>query len=153
MIMWSGESYPIYDLTPPSGMYGHVEPVIGIQSSHPLNDTTVYEDDFVMHYTDGGVSTVHRAFSTLAGDWAGEVGDKADCGAYSYCIGPYSFGWGIKGFVDGRSEESPAMPASLRIDPWQSEPDTRSGDKAEALKGTVTATELTTGAAYDIYRE
>ena len=28
------------DLKPPAGMYGHVEPVIGIQSNHPLNDTT-----------------------------------------------------------------------------------------------------------------
>eukprot|EP01048_Picozoa_sp_COSAG05_P027758 COSAG05_NODE_8261_length_721_cov_0.963023_2_plen_53_part_01 len=25
-----GQSYPIYNLTAPSGMYGHVEPVIGI---------------------------------------------------------------------------------------------------------------------------
>jgi hypothetical protein len=40
MIMWSGQQYPIYDLKPPAGMYGHVEPVIGIQSNHPLNDTT-----------------------------------------------------------------------------------------------------------------
>ena len=31
MIMWSGQDYPIYKLTPPAGMYGHVEPVIGIQ--------------------------------------------------------------------------------------------------------------------------
>ena len=54
MIMWSGQTYPIYDLTPPAGMYGHVEPVIGIQSNHPLNDTTVYADDVVLHYTDGG---------------------------------------------------------------------------------------------------
>jgi len=26
MIMWSGQSYPIYDLKAPEGMYGHVEP-------------------------------------------------------------------------------------------------------------------------------
>jgi len=63
MIMWSGQEYPIYDLTPPAGMcvppipplhlcntlrmYGHIEPVIGVQSNHPLNDSTVYDDDEV----------------------------------------------------------------------------------------------------------
>ena len=44
------------------------------------------------------------------------------------------------------------MKASLHIDPWKSEPDTRSGEKPEALKGTLTATGLTAGAKYDIYR-
>ena len=71
MIMWSGQSYPIYGLKPPEGMYGHVEPVIGIQSNHPLNDTTVYDDDAVLHYTDAGTNTVSRVISTLPGKWAG----------------------------------------------------------------------------------
>lgn len=35
MIMWSGQAYPIYDLTPPAGMYGHVEPVVGTCASSP----------------------------------------------------------------------------------------------------------------------
>ena len=105
MIMWSGQDYPIYDLTPPEGMYGHVEPVIGLASNHPLNDTTVYDDDVVLHYTDGGVNTVHtsvwpprpgrrdnppsqvqRGLTTIAGEWAGP-GEKADCGDYQYCVG------------------------------------------------------------------
>ena len=79
MIMWSGQQYPIYDLTPPAGMYGHVEPVVGIQSNHPLNDTTVYDDDVVVHFTDGGTNTVHRVMSTLPCKWAG-MGERADCG-------------------------------------------------------------------------
>mmetsp|Transcript_5581 Transcript_5581/g.8362 ORF Transcript_5581/g.8362 Transcript_5581/m.8362 type:complete len:199 (+) Transcript_5581:254-850(+) len=150
MILWSGQDYPIYDLTPPAGMYGHVEPVIGIQSNHPLNDTTVYDDDVVLHYNDAGVKTIHRAISSLAGKWAGP-GQPADCGEYSYCISnPYGFGWAIKGFKDGNS--SRAAPASLHVEPWLSEPDTRSGKAPEALKGKVTATELTAGSTYDIYR-
>eukprot|EP00656_Telonema_subtile_P038356 TRINITY_DN4310_c0_g1_i1.p1 TRINITY_DN4310_c0_g1~~TRINITY_DN4310_c0_g1_i1.p1 ORF type:complete len:357 (-),score=102.69 TRINITY_DN4310_c0_g1_i1:138-1208(-) len=148
MILWSGQSYPIYDLTPPMGMYGHVEPVIGIQSNHPLNDTTVYDDDTVLHYNDGGVNTIHRKISSIAGTWAGP-GKQADCGDYSYCIGnPYGFGWAVKGFKD----DKPFVSASLHIDPWLSEPDTRSGKAPEALKGTVTATDLTEGSKYDIYR-
>ena len=155
MLMWSGQAYPIYNLTPPEGMYGHVEPVIGIQSNHPLNDTTVYDDDVVVHYTDGGVNTVHRVMSTLPCKWAG-AGKKADCGKFSYGIGfPYGFGWAAKGFGNAAhpdAKAASAAPASLAIDPWKREPDTRSGAKPEALKGTLTATELTAGAAYDVYR-
>ena len=152
MIMWSGQNYPIYNLQPPAGMYGHVEPVIGIMSSHPLNDTTVYDDDTVLHYTDAGTNTVHRKFSTLAGKWAGP-GHPAECGLFrQYCIGnPYGFGWAVKGFASD-DKKSTSVPASLSIDPWESEPDTRSGDKPEALTGTLTATELSVGQAYDIYR-
>ncbi|GMI49087.1 hypothetical protein TrCOL_g8065 [Triparma columacea] len=148
MILWSGQSYPIYDLTPPAGMYGHVEPVIGIQSNHPLNDTKVYADDVILHYTDGGVNTVHRQASTIAGTWGGE-GEKADCGDYDYCISnPWGFGWAIQGFND----EKDYVQASLKIDPWLSEPDTRSGEDPDEIQGTLTATGLEVGATYDIYR-
>lgn len=156
MIMWNAQQYPIYDLQPPAGMYGHVEPVIGIQSNHPLNDTTVYDDDTVLHYTDAGTETVSRAITTLAGSWAGP-GHRADCGGgffhhYSYCIGnPYGFGWAIKGFTPD-SKQGLAMPASLHINPWKEEPDTRSGEKPEALTGTLTVTGLTPGSKYEIYR-
>jgi len=145
--MWSGQDYPIYKLTPPAGMYGHVEPVIGIQSNHPLNDTTVYDDDVAVHFTDGGTNTVHRIISTLPGTWAGP-GHPANCGKFSYCIGPYSFGWAIKGFNDKRE----GMPASLKLDPFLSEPDTRSGKKPNTIQGTLTVTSLTAGVSYDIYR-
>ena len=151
MLMWSGQSYPIYNLKPPSGMYGHVEPVIGIQSDHPLNDTTVYDDDTVVHYTDSGTSTVYRKISTLPCEWS-KVGDKAKCGLYSYGLGnPYGFGWAAKGFTPD-VKSAIAAPASLHVDPWKKEPDTRSGETPEALQGTLTATELEAGVAYDVYR-
>jgi len=143
--------YPIYDLTPPEGMYGHVEPVIGIQSNHPLNDTNVYDDDVILHFTDGGFETVHREFGSLEGTWEGP-GEKADCGDFSYCIGfPYGFGWAIKGFKNDAGEAR-SVPASLAIDPFEKEPDTRNGEAPEALKGTLTATQLTKGKSYDVYR-
>ena len=44
------------------------------------------------------------------------------------------------------------MPAYLTIEPWKSEPDTRSGEKPEALQGTLRATGLAAGSAYDVYR-
>jgi hypothetical protein len=151
MIMWSTQDYPIYNLTPPAGMYGHVEPVVGIMSNHPLNDTNVYDDDTVVHFTDGGVDAVHREMSTLPCKWAG-VGTPADCSPYKYGISnPYGFGWAIKGFAQD-SKTTLTAPASLSINPWKSEPDTRSGEKPEALEGTLTASELVEGTAYDIYR-
>ena len=150
MIMWSGQNYPIYDLKPPTGMYGHVEPVVGIQSNHPLTDSAVYDDDIVVHYTDAGTKTVHRPISSLAGKWAGP-GRPADCGEYAYCIGnPYGFGWAVRGFVDDK--KAVAVPSSLQIKPFRSEPDTRSGEKPEALTGSLTATELAVGMKYDVYR-
>ena len=149
MLMWNHQKYPIYHLQPPEGMYGHVEPVIGLQSNHPLNDTTVYDDDVAVHYTDAGTRTVHRKLSTLPCKWAG-VGKPANCGWYHYGLGnPYGFGWAVKGFADERAD---AVPAYLQIAPWKSEPDTRSGQKAEDLMGTLTATGLTAGANYIIYR-
>jgi len=150
MLMWNGQKYPIYNLKPPEGMYGHVEPVIGIQSSHPLNDTTVYDDDKVVHYTDAGTSTVYRTMSSLPCKWAGE-GHSADCGWHKYGLGnPWGFGWAVKGLADERAAD--AVPAYLHVQPWKSEPDTRSGAQPEALKGTLTATGLEKGAAYDVYR-
>jgi len=149
MILWSGQEYPIYDLTPPAGMYGHVEPVIGIQSNHPLNDSTVYDDDTVVHFTDAGILNVHRTLSSLGGSWAGP-GKQADCGSYQYCMASYAFGWAIKGFVDNSTETS--VPASLKIDPWQSEPDIRAGATGEELQGTLTVSGLESGKKYAIYR-
>ena len=148
MIMWSGQDYPIYDLKPPAGMYGHVEPVIGIQSNHPLNDTTVYDDDVVVHLTDGGTSTVHRTLTSIPCKWKGE-GTAADCGHYRYGMGPYSFGYAVKGFVGSRAD---AQPAYLHVQPWLREPDTRSGDQPSELQGTLTVSGLVDEHEYQIYR-
>ncbi len=69
---------------------------------------------------------------------------------FEYGIGyPFGFGWAAKGFA---ADPKPFVPATLHVQPYLSEPDTRSGKKAEQLKGTLTASELTAGAAYAIYR-
>ena len=44
------------------------------------------------------------------------------------------------------------MGASIIGEPFLSEPDIRAGKSPEQLKGTLTATGLTTGTKYDIYR-
>jgi len=147
MIMWSGSSYPAYNMVLPEGVHGHIEPVIGIQSNHPLTDETVYEDDVFVHYTDGSDSTIYKQVSTLSGDWS--PGSRSQCqSGSSYCIGPYGYGWALQGFSDSRD----AVQLSLKVDPWEREPDYRRHESAIQLKGTVTAEDLKVGLRYSIYR-
>lgn len=148
-IMWDGQTYPLYHLPVPDSLYGHIEPVIGFQSNHPLTDEEVYDDDVVMHFTDGGETTIHKPIKTLAGDWAG-VGKKAACQSGSrYCIGPYSYGWAVQGFEDVRAD---ALQVSLKIEPGLREPDQVKGEKPIDITGTVTVEGLTVGSTYEIYR-
>jgi len=146
MIMWSGSRYPAYDMKVPEGVHGHIEPVIGIQSNHPLTDDVVYDDDVVVHYDDNGLDTIYKPISELPGNWS--AGSRSHCPGGFYCIGPYAYGWAMHGFLD----EQQGMPLSLSISPWQSEPNTRAGEEAIYLTGTLTATGLTVGSQYDIYR-
>merc|ERR1719375_628020 len=44
------------------------------------------------------------------------------------------------------------MPLSLAIQPYKSEPDTRTGSKPNNIQGTLTAQSLAPGVTYDIYR-
>lgn len=149
MIMWSGQRYPAYNIKLPYGVHGHIEPVIGIQSNHPLTDETVYDDDVAVHYNDAGTDTFYSTFRSLPGNWSDEGGKQARCQAHqSYCIGPYSYGWALHGFLD----EQEGLPLSLSIDPWKREPDTRTGASPTDITGTLTAAGLTAGSKYDIYR-
>jgi len=148
MIMWDGQSYPAYDMQLPAGVHGHVEPVIGIQSNYPLDHGIVYPDDIFVHYTDNGVDTVYKPVSSLSGDW--QPGGRAEChGGSRYCIGPYSYGWAIQGFLD---EAEGAAPLSLEVLPWEREPDYRRGEPPVLLAGTLTAEQLAAGSRYSIYR-
>jgi len=147
-IMWSGQTYPIYDLQDPHGVYGHVEPVIGIQSNHPLTDETVYDDDVVVHFDDNSMNMIYKPFNTLAGDWAGS-GQKGQCQSGSrYCIGPISSGWAVQGFQD----DVEALPLSLSINPSQREPDIAEHEQPNQITGTLTVEGLSAGETYDIYR-
>merc|ERR1711935_173528 len=148
MILWNTQKNPIYNLTAPAGMYGHVEPVIGIQSQHPLDDTRVYDDDVVVHFTDAGTSRGYRNLTSMQGSWGGP-GQPADCGDYGYCMGPYGFGWAIHGFQD--PNDATYIPTALHIEP-EDEPDTRSGLKPIKLVGTLHISELTVKSYYDVYR-
>ena len=95
---------------------------------------------------------MHRKISSLPCKWDGP-GSPARCGLlHKYGLGnPWGFGWAVKGFAkDGKA--ALAVPAYLHVQPWRREPDTRSGEQPTGLKGTLTATGLTPGATYSIWR-
>lgn len=148
MIMLTGGHYPVYKGLP-YGLYSHVEPVVGILSDHPLTDETVYDDDVVVHYTDADTNTYYRTMASLPGSYFG----FARCPGADYlgypCINKErGFGWAIQGFLDDKN----ALPLSLTLDKWQSEPDIRSGASPIQLTGTVSVSGLTGGTKYSIYR-
>ena len=137
-------------------MYAHVQPVIGIQSNHPLDKDEVYPDDAVLHYSGGDVQVHRRVISSLPGEWNGP-GHRVKCGGpthqqYNFCSGnPYGFGWAVTGFALD-TKQSVAAPASLHVQPWKREPYYRSGDAPQRLRGTLTVSGLSSGARYAIYR-
>ena len=88
--------------------------------------------------------------STLAGAWSPGGSARAKCHlGSSYCIGPYSYGWAVQGFLDHRDG---VAPLSLKVAPWQREPDYRQHEKPILLTGTLTAEQLAVGTQYSIYR-
>jgi hypothetical protein len=156
MIMQPGEKVPItqspYNLTEVNGLYGHIEPVVGIMSNHPLSDETVYDDDVFVHYTDADKNTYYRTVESLPSDWS-EAHPYPSCSNTMYsgapCINKQrGYGWAIEGFLDDHE----GMPLSLTLDHWASEPSPRAGKEAIQLTGTLTATALTPGSEYTIYR-
>jgi len=148
MIMLKGGHFPTYPGLP-YGQYSHVEPVVGIMSDRPLSDTKWYDDDVLVHYTDADEHAYYRSMDSLPDDTT----LKGNCAHSDYpgypCIyDKYGFGWAIEGFLD----ERPGLPLSLTVKPSRSEPDTRTGQKPEQLKGTVTIEGLAVGRRYKVYR-
>lgn len=148
MIMLTGGHYPVYPGVP-YGFYSHVEPVVGILSDHNLTDDQWYDDDYIVHYTDADVHTYFRSMKSLPDD----TDFKGNCAFPHYSGYPciyekYGFGWAIEGFLDERE----GLPLSLKVEPYDREPDVRTGSAPEPLKGTVTVDGLAKGQRYAIYR-
>mmetsp|Transcript_78167 Transcript_78167/g.203702 ORF Transcript_78167/g.203702 Transcript_78167/m.203702 type:complete len:358 (+) Transcript_78167:86-1159(+) len=152
MVMFGGDDYPDieykFDNTT-NGVYAHIEPVIGIMSNHPLSDEAVHDDDAFVYFDDVDKITWYQKANEVSGDWS--PGSKARCpGLETQCVWKErGYIWSIQGFLDHRPD---ALPASLSISPWASEPYTRGGEEPVELTGTLTVTGLKEGSVYDIYR-
>jgi hypothetical protein len=150
MIQKAGHRFPIYDMPPPSGFYDHVVPFVGLLSDHALTDENFYDDDYIVHYTDHSVYPYYRSMKSLVGAYNGQSSCPSTSGDPQYvCLNPtYGYGWALQGFED----EKDGLPASLTVDPSDSEPDTRSGRSPTQLTGTLHIKELKAGQKYTIYR-
>jgi len=151
MIQKAGHSFPVYSgMTEPSGFYDHVVPFVGVMSDRPLTDEEFSDDDYIVHYTDHSVYPYYRSMKSLIGTYNGRSSCPSTSGDAQYvCLHPkYGFGWALQGFQD----EQEGLPVSLTVDPWESEPDTRSHQASTQLTGTLHIEGLIGGQRYAVYR-
>eukprot|EP00931_Biecheleriopsis_adriatica_P006721 TRINITY_DN108085_c0_g1_i1.p1 TRINITY_DN108085_c0_g1~~TRINITY_DN108085_c0_g1_i1.p1 ORF type:complete len:384 (+),score=50.81 TRINITY_DN108085_c0_g1_i1:61-1152(+) len=158
MVMFGGDSYPDPGYTmdnQTNGVYGHIEPVVGIMSDNPLTDEAVHDDDIFAYFDDASKQTFYATASKVAGTC--NFGDHKTCRA-SCPTGLFGMGqcvWKQRGYIyaiQDFADEHDAVPASLSISPFASEPYTRGGEQPIEITATLTAVGLKTGSKYDIYR-
>jgi len=158
MIMFDGTNSPHLDYTmdnKTNGIYSHIEPVVGILSDHPFTDEKVYDDDSFAYFTDVDKQTYYVPATKIPGT-CDFVRGQSQC--HSSCPNKrrqFQCLWNQRGYIYSildLKDDHDAVPASLSISPFASEPYTRGGEKPIDITGTLTATNLTTGSKYDIYR-
>ena len=154
LVMCKGDdACPYPNACPNGGAFGHVEPVWGLFSDHPLNDTTVYDTDWVVHSSDQDYNPYYRPFHTLEDTTKMEGNCKSAQPGFGKnemypCINDQvNYGIAIQG-VRG----SGSLPTSLAVDS-DDEPNTRERFvKPLHMTGTITVGELTAGSSYSLYR-
>ena len=139
--------------TPGGGAFDHHEPIIGIGSQHDLSDPTVFDDDWLLHFSAQDLMPYYRNFSSLE-DGLHMDGNCKDAGtgypdreAYPCFFETVAYGLSAKGF----DVEVPTLPVHIDVD-QRSEPNVRDHEKAVPLHAAVTARGLTPGKSYALYR-
>jgi len=148
-----GDSHDCYPGSCPNGgTIDHVEPIFGIFSNHSLNDTTVYDDDWILHASDQDVEPYYRPMSTLEDDLAMK-GNCLHAGSgfgknemYPCFYQKVTYGLAITGLqVKG------SFPVSLQVD-IQTEPNVRQGASPKPIHGSIVVSGLTASTEYTLYR-
>ncbi len=140
--------------TPGGGAFDHHEPLIGIGSNHDLSDATVYDDDWLLHFSAQDLMPYYRTFSSLE-DGLHMDGNCKEAGtgfpdreAYPCFYEQVAYGLASKGFA----VDAPTLPVHIDVD-RQDEPNIRSRfTKAAAMHATVTVRNLEAGKSYVLYR-
>lgn len=137
---------------PNGGAVDHVEPVFGIYSDKPLDDATVYDDDWILHASDQDYMPYYRKMSTLEDDLSME-GNCKNAGSgfgknemYPCIYDKVTYGLAVTG-VDVKG----TLPVSLTVD-LTAEPNIRRWSRATKVHGTVEVSSLVAGGSYSIYR-
>lgn len=137
---------------PGNGHFDHHEPIIGIGSNHDLNDLNVYDDDWLVHYSDYDLQPCYRRFSSLADDAKLQGNCKnvreGQGVMYPCFFENATYGLAVTGL--GMFATSP-LRVSLAVD-RPDEPRIRLGYAPAKLKGAVTVQGLQPGRHYVLYR-
>lgn len=135
MVMFSGGSSPDDGYTmdnDTNGVYDHIEPVAGIMSDYPLTDETVHDTDVFAYFDDASKATNYVVQSKVPGECSFGDSNQKHCqhrcktGFMGQCV------WDQHGYIYAildLEDEHDAVPVSLSISPFASEPYTRGGEK------------------------
>ena len=132
--------------TPGGGAFDHHEPIIGIGSNHNFSDGTVYDDDWLLHYSNQDLMPYYRSFSSLeeglhmTGNCANASTSYPNKEAFPCFYDQVTYGLAVYGLV----LEAPTLPVQIDVD-HASEPNVRSSQKPVPFKATVTVSGLTAG--------
>lgn len=138
---------------PNGGRLDHVEPMYGIFSDHPLNDTHAYDDDWILHASDQDHEPYYRQLRSLD-DGVNMTGNCKDAQGFPGRNEMYpcfdrqvTYGLAVQGLaVKG------TLPVSLQVhddnDKHVDEPNVRTGGKSVLLHGTVHIEGLVSGNDY-----
>lgn len=143
-----GDGHDVYGFA----HYDHIEPVWGVYSNHSLDDSTVYDDDVIVHQSDWDQFGYYRPMHTLQdspamdGNCKNAVPGWKHNEAYPCIPEKVNYGYAIKGVVDTGKK---GLPVSLSVDLW-SEPDLHFVQPA-TMHANVTVSELTEGMSYGLY--
>jgi hypothetical protein len=149
-----GDSHTPYPNSCPNGGHlDHVEPVIGFGTNHALDDAEVYDDDWVLHFSDQDLETYYRHFSTLE-DSTDMQGNCKNAGSgfgknemYPCLYDQVDYGLAVTGL----NTSVPILRVVLDVD-RQDEPNVRMWQQPVDLQGTVNVYGLQKGAQYILYR-
>lgn len=165
-VLCKGDDHNAYGTTEDPNIYDHIEPFFKIYTNHPLNDTTVYDDDIVVHgsdYSPDGENNYghYREFSTLLDDLNMQGNCKNAQPGWGYnemypCI--YSsrvYGYSMTGLVDEQPSSLQTaiqrLPLSMSVNNTN-EPNIRRGEPPVQLQASLTISDLSPGNTYAIYR-
>jgi hypothetical protein len=149
-----GDSHTPYPGSCPNGGHlDHVEPVIGFGTNHALDDPEVYDDDWLLHFSDQDYNTYYRHFNTLE-DNTDMQGNCKNAGAgfgknemYPCLFDQVDYGLAVTGL----NTTVPTFRVVLDVD-RQDEPDVRMWQRATTIHGKAQVSGLQKGNSYILYR-
>jgi hypothetical protein len=142
-VLCAGDEHNVAPDDEPPLVFDHIEPFFMIYSKHPLNDTTVYDDDIIVHgsdYTPDGSDNLGYFRSmdsllddtTMAGNCKDAVPQWKHNEMYPCIYETQAYATAITGIAGGEK----FIPISLQVNST-AEPDFRVGEEVTVFEGTL----------------